>query len=93
MAPTDFADAEWEKKIRDKQRREKERLERISKKQLENAMPPNGVKTTALPRPNSYMPPEIQIPKPYGSFQPFKPSEPGANMRHIIKPKPKEIEY
>lgn len=59
MPPTEFADAEWEKKIRDKQRREQERLERISKKQLESSLPPNGVKTTALPRPNSYMPPDI----------------------------------
>ena len=93
LAPTDTADAEWEKKQRDKQRKEQERLERISRKQLEQSMPPNGVKTMALPRPNSYMPPDIQIPKPYGSFQPFKPSEPGANMRHITKPKPMEIEY
>lgn len=93
MAPTDTADAEWEKKIRDKARKDQDRLERIQRKQLENSLPPNGVKTTALPRPNSYMPPDIQIPKPYGSFQPFKPSEIGANMRHIVKPKPMEIEY
>ena len=93
MAPTDGADAEWEKTLRDKARKDQERLDRIQKKQLENSLPPNGVKTTALPRPNSYMPPDIQIPKPYGSFQPFKPSEPGSNMRHITKPKPVEIEY
>ena len=93
MAPTDQADAEWEKKVRDQQRRQQDKVERIRRKQLEQSLPPNGVKTTALPRPNSYMPPDIQIPKPYGSFQPFKPSEPGANMRHIKNPKPIEIEY
>ena len=93
LPPTDSADAEWDKKVRLTQRREQERIERIQKKQLEQSLPPNGVKTTALPRPNSYMPPDIQIPKPYGSFQPFKPSEPGANMRHITKPKPIEIDY
>lgn len=87
QAPTEFADAEWEKRVRDKQRKENEKLERISKKTLEAQMPVNGVKTTALPRPNSYMPPDIQIPKPYGMFQPFKPSE-LAGHRHIAKPKP-----
>ena len=59
MAPTDGADAEWEKTLRDKARKDQERLDRIQKKQLENSLPPNGVKTTALPRPNSYMPPDI----------------------------------
>jgi exonuclease VII small subunit len=59
MAPTDSADAEWEKKVRDSARREQDRQDRIARKQLENSLPPNGVKTTALPRPNSYMPPDI----------------------------------
>ena len=67
--------------------------ERTQRRMLEQQLPPNGVKTSALPRPNSYMPPEIQIPRPYGMFAPFKPSEPGAQMRHIQKPKPQEIEY
>lgn len=35
----------------------------------------------------------IEIPKPYGVFAPFKPSEPGASMRHVVKPKIREIEY
>ncbi|KAA3672089.1 uncharacterized protein DEA37_0001688 [Paragonimus westermani] len=29
---------------------------------------------------------------PYGANAPFRPTEPGANMRHFRKPKPKEIE-
>jgi hypothetical protein len=39
------------------------------------------------------MPADIQLPRPYGMFTPFKPSEPGAQMRHFAKPKIKEIEY
>jgi len=35
----------------------------------------------------------LEIPRPYGSFAPFMPSEPGSAMRHIIKPKIREIEY
>lgn len=93
LPPTENAEAELDKRIRDKERREQDRMERIARKQLENSLPPSGMKSTALPRPNSYMPPDIQIPKPYGIFQPFKPTEPGANMRHITKPKPMEIEY
>ena len=84
---------EWEKKLRDQARKESDRVDRLQRKQMEETLPPNGVKTTAFPRPNSYMPPEIQIPKPYGTFAPFKPTEPGANMRHIIKPKLLEIDY
>ena len=56
---------------------------------------PGGVTTTAEPRPNAYIPDddaELPIPRPYGSNQPFKPSEPGSTMRHIRKPIPKPIE-
>ncbi|OWK06479.1 CCDC146, partial [Cervus elaphus hippelaphus] len=50
---------------------------------------PNGVYTTAEQRPNAYIPEAeatLPLPKPYGALAPFKPSEPGANMRHIRKP-------
>ncbi|XP_045350522.1 coiled-coil domain-containing protein 146 isoform X2 [Leopardus geoffroyi] len=56
---------------------------------------PNGVYTTAEPRPNAYIPEAeaaLPLPKPYGALAPFKPSEPGANMRHIRKPVIKPIE-
>jgi hypothetical protein len=65
----------------------------MQRKALEQQLAPNGIKTNALPRPNSYMPADIQLPRPYGMFAPFKPSEPGAQMRHITKPKVNEIEY
>ncbi|XP_076788244.1 coiled-coil domain-containing protein 146 isoform X3 [Arvicanthis niloticus] len=56
---------------------------------------PNGVYTTAEQRPNAYMPETdnaLPLPKPYGAMAPFKPSEPGANRRHIRKPVVKPIE-
>lgn len=56
---------------------------------------PNGVYTTAEQRPNAYMPETesaLPLPKPYGALAPFKPSETGANRRHIRKPVVKPIE-
>ncbi|XP_044101815.1 coiled-coil domain-containing protein 146 isoform X3 [Neovison vison] len=61
----------------------------------DNRQLPNGVYTTAEPRPNAYIPEAeatLPLPKPYGALAPFKPSEPGANMRHIRKPVTKPIE-
>eukprot|EP00352_Strombidinopsis_acuminata_P002610 CAMPEP_0176400656 /NCGR_PEP_ID=MMETSP0126-20121128/47786_1 /TAXON_ID=141414 ORGANISM="Strombidinopsis acuminatum, Strain SPMC142" /NCGR_SAMPLE_ID=MMETSP0126 /ASSEMBLY_ACC=CAM_ASM_000229 /LENGTH=95 /DNA_ID=CAMNT_0017777071 /DNA_START=2489 /DNA_END=2776 /DNA_ORIENTATION=- len=87
LPPTEDADREWDRMERNRVRRQSEAEERMQRKMLEQQLPPTGVKTTALPRPNSYMPPEIQIPKPYGMFAPFKPSEPGSQMRHMVKPK------
>lgn len=54
-----------------------------------------GTMTTAEPRPNAYVPSgegELPVPKPYGSQAPFKPSQPGANMRHIRKPQLQPID-
>lgn len=55
---------------------------------------PNGEYTTAEPRPNAYIPQTdpLPLPKPYGAQAPFKPSQPGANMRHIRKPALKHLE-
>ncbi|XP_004676961.1 PREDICTED: coiled-coil domain-containing protein 146 isoform X1 [Condylura cristata] len=61
----------------------------------DNRQLPNGVYTTAELRPNAYIPEAeatLPLPKPYGALAPFKPSEPGANMRHIRKPVIKPIE-
>jgi hypothetical protein len=49
-------------------------------------------KTSAEPRPTAYIPDELGIPKPYGASAPFKPSEAGANLRHIKAPQPRSIE-
>uniref|UniRef100_A0A8C5FAA3 Coiled-coil domain containing 146 n=1 Tax=Gadus morhua TaxID=8049 RepID=A0A8C5FAA3_GADMO len=55
---------------------------------------PGGVFTTAEPRPNAYIHSQgrLPLPRPYGAPGPFKPTEPGANMRHIRKPRLKPIE-
>lgn len=49
---------------------------------------PNGEFTTAEPRPGAYLPltDPLPLPRPYGALAPFKPSQPGANMRHMRKP-------
>ena len=50
-------------------------------------------RTTADPRPNAYIPTDgLGLPRPYGKFAQFKPQEAGSTMRHIRKPKPREIE-
>ncbi|KAK0131344.1 Coiled-coil domain-containing protein 146 [Merluccius polli] len=60
----------------------------------ERSQLPNGVFTTAEPRPNAYIPGQgpLPLPRPYGALAPFKPAEPGANIRHIRKPRLKPIE-
>mmetsp|Transcript_28894 Transcript_28894/g.84706 ORF Transcript_28894/g.84706 Transcript_28894/m.84706 type:complete len:930 (-) Transcript_28894:174-2963(-) len=50
------------------------------------------VPSTALPRPNAYIPDDLGIPKPYGGMAPFKPTEAGSTMRHIRKPIIREID-
>ena len=59
MPPTETAEAEWEKIERKRARDQSDREERLQRKLLEQQLPTTGVKTTALPRPNSYMPAEI----------------------------------
>ncbi|NXN08513.1 CC146 protein, partial [Indicator maculatus] len=50
---------------------------------------------TAVHRPTAYIPDDefsLPLPRPYGALAPFKPSEPGSNMRHFRKPCVKPIE-
>eukprot|EP00873_Tetraselmis_striata_P010499 jgi/Tetstr1/430763/TSEL_020548.t1 len=89
-APTADAEREWF-------RREREQvtlaLMRQAAEEAQSVADAAGdtVETTAETRPNAYIPEDIGIPKPYGSYAPFKPQEPGATMRHIRKPQPKEV--
>jgi len=89
-APTGDAVKEWNRM----EKRKTQRLEAAMRREEEMAMiqPAGVVKTAAEPRPTAYIPDEIGIPKPYGSFQPFKPTEAGSSMRHIHNPNPKPIE-
>jgi hypothetical protein len=59
LPPTETAESEWQKIERNRIRSKSERDERIQRKLLESQLPTTGVKTTALPRPNSYMPADI----------------------------------
>ena len=54
--------------------------------------PENAPKSTAVQRPNAYVPEEMAIPVPYGVNAPFKPSESGAIMRHFRNPEPIDVE-
>uniref|UniRef100_A0A663LS90 Coiled-coil domain containing 146 n=1 Tax=Athene cunicularia TaxID=194338 RepID=A0A663LS90_ATHCN len=62
----------------------------------EQAAAVNCVHTTAEQRPTAYIPDDehsLLLPRPYGALAPFKPTEPGSNIRHFRKPtvKPTEI--
>lgn len=77
-------------------RRQEETIDQLRQQQaavaaLLDAKGSGPVRTKALPRPNAYIPEELGIPKPYGGFSPFKPTEPGTTMRHIKKPVPQEV--
>lgn len=91
-APNEETEHEWYRMERERLRRQEEAMERANRRAQESQMPAQITRTTAEPRPNAYIPDELGIPKPYGGLAPFKPSEPGATMRHIRKPEPKEIE-
>lgn len=89
-APTEEATKDWN-------RNERKRLMNIEaamrrEEALQVALPPNATKTAAEPRPTAYIPDDIGIPKPYGNAAPFKPTEPGAQLKRIRNPVPKEIE-
>ncbi|CAF1224474.1 unnamed protein product, partial [Didymodactylos carnosus] len=87
---------EWQRFIETEKRRLNERETREqNERETEHFLLPGGVMTQAEPRPQAYAPGDdvdIQVARPYGAHAPFKPSEPGANMRHIRKPNPKPIE-
>nr|XP_020455145.1 coiled-coil domain-containing protein 146 isoform X2 [Monopterus albus] len=97
LPPCPEIEEDWRRMLRDKKRRQrdKEERERLAKEEEWNQLP-NGEYTTAEIRPNAYIPQTnlLPLPKPYGVQAPFKPSQPGAMMRHIRKPtlKPLEIQ-
>lgn len=91
LPPTDDSEREWDRMERNRDRAAQQEEERRQRAELEAQLPHQGVKTTAIPRPNSYL--KADLPRPYGRHQPFKPSEPGASMRHTVKPTKKETFY
>lgn len=95
LPPSDNIENEWLRCLRDQHRRQAdaEKKSRLAEEDEWNQLP-NGVYTTAELRPNAYIPTDdpLPVPKHYGALAPFKPTEPGANIRHIRKPKYKPIE-
>lgn len=72
LPPTETCEMEWQKMEKKKVRELQDRDERSQRKLLEQQLPPTGVKTTALPRPNSYMPTDI---RKFILFYPFRNSK------------------
>lgn len=59
VPPTDDSEMVWDRLTRNQARKEIDGEERRQRKLLEQQLPLNSVKSSALPRPNSYMPPDI----------------------------------
>lgn len=87
LAPTEEIERDWYRMERQHLLRQELQLRASASR----TMAPDPVRTTAVPRPNAYIPDDIGIPKPYGQLAPFKPVEPGSIMRHYRKPEPQEI--
>ncbi|KAJ8386940.1 hypothetical protein AAFF_G00165370 [Aldrovandia affinis] len=94
LSPCEEVEQAWQRALKAEQRQQADLQESAARAEEERSHLPNGAMTTAEPRPNAYIPEEdpLPIPRPYGALAPFKPSEPGANIRHIRKPQPKPIE-
>ncbi len=64
----------------------------LKKAEAAKAQEQLGVKTRAKPRKQQYDSDVTGLRECYGGQAPFLPTPQGANMRHIRKPEPKEIE-
>ncbi|XP_054673471.1 coiled-coil domain-containing protein 146 isoform X2 [Grus americana] len=96
LPPPKETENEW-LKILDNEKMQKAAAEARAKRaaEEEQAAVPGSVHTTAEQRPTAYVPDDeysLPLPRPYGALAPFKPSEPGSNMRHFRKPIVKPIE-
>ncbi|NWX22310.1 CC146 protein, partial [Aegotheles bennettii] len=96
LPPPKETENEWLKVLRNETMR-KEAAEARAKRaaEEEQAAVPGCVHTTAEQRPTAYIPDDehsLPLPRPYGALAPFKPSEPGSNIRHFRKPIVKPIE-
>uniref|UniRef100_A0A663EGU8 Coiled-coil domain containing 146 n=1 Tax=Aquila chrysaetos chrysaetos TaxID=223781 RepID=A0A663EGU8_AQUCH len=90
LPPPKETENEWLKILRN-EKMQKEAAEA----RAEVTAAPGYVHTTAEQRPTAYIPDDeysLPLPRPYGALAPFKPSEPGSNMRHFRKPIVKPIE-
>jgi hypothetical protein len=89
--PSDEILAQFERDEELERKRAEEIAARKERMLTERDLPPTVTRTTAVLRPNSYIPDDtLGIPKPY-NFKPVMWTEPGATMRHIRNPVPKKI--
>ncbi|NXI93292.1 CC146 protein, partial [Psophia crepitans] len=96
LPPPKETETEWLKVLRN-EKMQKAAAEARTKRaaEEEQAAAPGCVHTTAEQRPTAYIPDDeysLPLPRPYGALAPFKPREPGSNMRHFRKPVVKPIE-
>ncbi|XP_053873622.1 coiled-coil domain-containing protein 146 isoform X3 [Malaclemys terrapin pileata] len=96
LPPPKETEIEWMKVLRNEEMHKAaaEAREKRAAEEEQYALP-NSIYTTAEQRPNAYIPDDenvLPLPRPYGALAPFKPTEPGSNMRHIRKPIVKPIE-
>eukprot|EP00736_Rhodelphis_marinus_P006079 Rmarinus@m.15376 len=91
--PTEDAEREWARIVRETFLREQAMEARMAHAQQASMQPQLVTSTTAEPRPTAYIPDDLGIPKPYPALGPFKPTELGANLRHFRMPIEKPIEY
>ncbi len=91
VAPTEDVEYEYYKAAETDQRYAENLRMRKERMENEKDLPPTITRTTAMQRPNSYIPDDdLGIPRPYMNA-PFMYAEPGSTMRHIRKPVPKQI--
>ena len=79
------AEQEWYRLEREQQIRH-DQLVHTQQAQQELFSPPAS-RTAVEVRLNAYISDDLSLPKPYGAMAPFKPSTPGANLRHFKTPK------
>ncbi|XP_074873192.1 coiled-coil domain-containing protein 146 [Carettochelys insculpta] len=96
LPPPKETEIEWLKVLRNEEMHKAaaEAREKHAAEEEQHVLPGGGY-TTAEQRPNAYIPDDenvLPLPHPYGALAPFKPTEPGSNMRHIRKPTVKPIE-
>ncbi|NXK46565.1 CC146 protein, partial [Chauna torquata] len=96
LPPPKETESEWLKILRnEKMHKEAAEARARHAAEEEQAAVPGCVHTTAEQRPTAYIPNDeysLLLPRPYGALAPFKPSEPGSNMRHFRKPTVKPID-
>ena len=90
-APDEDAEREWARQVRS------EETASAAARDREDAAAARADGSTisrAAQRPNAYVPSDpmsMGVPRPYGAHAPFKPTAPGANMRHYRARRNREI--